>query len=134
MAATTRQLGSSCETLGWKIDVRPEFLPEQSHADSGKFVFGYRVRITNNSHAPATLVSRHWLIVDADGERHEVVGEGVVGQQPRLQPGQHFDYDSFCPLSTPWGTMEGTYVMRSDEDQQFTIKVARFFLVAHEHV
>lgn len=119
-------------TRGFKVEVKPEYLPEHSRPDQRKYVFGYRIRITNEGREKAQLKSRHWVIVDADGDRHDVVGEGVVGHQPEMAPGQVFEYTSYCPLETPWGTMEGSYTLLGDGGQTFEISVARFFLVANE--
>jgi ApaG protein len=88
------------------------------------------VKITNEGEAPIRLISRYWLIVDAQGRSHEVRGEGVVGQQPRIMPGESHEYSSYCPLPTMWGTMEGRYQMRRDDGTTFDATVARFYLVA----
>lgn len=112
------------------MEVRPEFLPEHSRPDQRKYVFGYRVTITNEGVERAQLISRKWLIVDGAGRRHEVAGEGVVGHQPDLGPGQHFEYTSYCPIETAWGTMEGAYTLRSASGEMFDIEIRRFFLVS----
>jgi ApaG protein len=132
MGTATRQLGSTCVTRGFRVDVSPRYIPEQSDPDAGKFVFAYRIRISNEGQTRAQLLSRHWVIVDADGERHDVQGEGVVGQQPDLAPGQSFEYTSYCPLETPWGTMEGTYTFRAQGGEEFRVNVARFYLAVAE--
>lgn len=119
-------------TRGFRVDVRPQYLPEHSKPAEGKYVFGYHIRIENVGVERAKLLSRHWVIVDADGDRHDVTGEGVVGNQPDLGPGEHFEYSSFCPLETPWGTMEGSYRFRADSGEEFDVRVARFYLVAEE--
>lgn len=115
---------------GVRVRVRPEYLPDHSDPDARRFVFGYRIRIRNEGAEPVTLISRHWIIVDGDGDRHDVEGDGVVGHQPRLEPGEAFEYASYCPLETRWGTMEGVYHMRLDDGSMFHARVARFFLVA----
>jgi ApaG protein len=130
MAHQMSKHGSAAETAGWRVTVEPQFVPEQSDADARRFVFGYRVQVTNVSGMIATLRRRHWVIVDAHGRRSEVRGEGVVGHQPRLVPGQSFVYSSFCPIETPWGTMEGSYALETDDGESFEIAVARFYLVA----
>lgn len=107
----------------------PRYSPEESDPDAKRFIFAYRVRITHESGPAATLLSRHWIIVDADGERHEVRGEGVVGRNPTLDAGHSFEYASFCPLHTPWGTMEGSYTFTTDDGERFEVAVARFYLV-----
>lgn len=130
MPTTAPQRGSDVVTDGIRVEVRPEYLPEQSRPDEHKWVFAYRVRITNQRPHRARLISRHWIIVDADGDRHDVVGEGVVGLQPTLAPGQTFEYSSYCPLETPWGTMEGTYTFENDDKTRFDVTVGRFFLIS----
>lgn len=130
-----RKHGSSAVTSGVRVDVVPHFLPSESDADEHKFVFSYHITIRNDAERTVQLVSRRWVIVDGDGHRHEVEGEGVVGRQPILEPGQVFEYQSFVPLKTPWGTMEGAFVMqvhdgRTGEPERFGATVARFFLVA----
>lgn len=122
--------GSTSTAHGVRVDVTPFFIADQSAPAEGRFVFGYRIRVTNQSDRPVQLLSRRWEIVDADGDRKVVEGEGVVGQQPRLEPGQAFLYSSYCPLETSWGTMEGHYVMAADDGQRLTVPVGRFFLVA----
>ncbi len=115
-----------------RVRVQPEYLPDHSDPQTNRFVFGYRIRISNEGAEPVTLVSRQWIIVDGDGDRHEVEGDGVVGHQPRLDPGESFEYASYCPLETRWGTMEGVYHMRRDNGSTFPAAVARFFLVGPE--
>lgn len=135
--------GSDAVTSGVRVTVQPSYSSIDSDPVNNYFKFVYRIRITNESETPVQLVSRHWIIVDADGERQEVRGEGVVGQQPVLAPGKSFEYASFCPLPTSWGTMEGTYTMRrirpaTDADgkqpgsaraDEFDVRIARFFLI-----
>jgi ApaG protein len=122
--------GSDTTTRGFRVTVEPHYESAHSDPDDDRYVFSYRIRISNQSDAPATLIGRHWIIVDADGERHEVEGEGVVGRQPRLEPGAVHEYSSFCPLRTSWGTMEGSYDMRDDAGEEFRIVVGRFYLAA----
>lgn len=131
LAATPKTgLGSTATTEGVRVDVDPRFLPEQSDVPARQYYFAYRIRIHNESDAPVRLISRHWIIVDAFGRRQEVKGDGVVGQQPRLLPGEVHEYSSFCPLQAEWGTMEGTYQMRRDDGTTFDAVVARFYFVA----
>lgn len=134
-----RSRGSSATSLGVRVDVNPRYLAshsvtEPAPGESPRFVFSYRIRITNVGEATVQLLSRHWIIVDADGERHEVEGEGVVGQQPRLDPGVMFEYESFCPLPTPWGTMEGEFRMEvqsgPDKGRLIEVRIGRFYLAA----
>jgi ApaG protein len=133
---TKQPFGSEALTSGVRVTASPVYLPERSDPTGpaagrgGRYVFGYRIRIANESEGSVQLISRHWLIVDAEGERSEVEGEGVVGQQPVLAPGQSFEYSSFCPLATPWGTMEGTFQFLDIADVPFTVQIARFYLVS----
>ncbi|MFN0012472.1 MAG: Co2+/Mg2+ efflux protein ApaG [Phycisphaerales bacterium] len=122
--------GSQGFSSGFRVQVSPAFLPNHSNTESGQFVFGYRIALTNESGRTAQLMSRCWRIVDAHGQEHRVEGDGVVGKQPTLEPGQTFSYSSFCPLQTEWGTMEGHFVMRTSEGEEFEVGVARFYLVA----
>ncbi len=143
LAATpTRQShGSEALTRGIRVRVHPWFLDEHSDPEQRRWVFGYRITITNTNATgspPLQLLSRHWTIVDARGEAHEVRGEGVIGQQPILAPGDSHEYSSFCPLQTSWGTMEGSFRFRTAGDgpdgerEQFDADVARFYLVGPE--
>ena len=118
---------SSAVTSGIRIDVKTEYRSERS--SSGRHLFTYTIRITNEGDQPAKLVSRHWIITDAQGGREEVVGEGVVGQQPRLKAGDTFEYTSFCVLKTPHGSMRGTYHMVRDDGASFEAEIAPFALV-----
>ncbi|ACL67490.1 ApaG domain protein [Anaeromyxobacter dehalogenans 2CP-1] len=118
---------STAVTEGIEVTVRSTFRPERS--EPGRFLFSYTVRIANQGEVPAQLVSRRWIILDASGEREEVVGDGVVGQQPHLEPGEHFEYTSFCVLKTPHGSMRGTYRMVRDDGQAFDATIAPFPLV-----
>lgn len=123
--------GSSARTEGVRVSVRPRFIDEHSDHGSGQYLFAYRVEIRNESAEPARLVRRRWVIIDADGVEQVVAGEGVLGVQPYLPPGAAHEYESFCPLETAWGTMEGSYTMRRDDGREFEARVARFYLVAH---
>jgi len=123
-------IGSESLTRAIRVLVDPSFVPEQSDPHERKFLFNYRVRVVNEGERAVQLISRHWIIVDAHGRREEVAGEGVVGRQPALQPGQAFSYESFCPLATHWGTMEGTYQFRDlGAGELFNVEVKRFHLV-----
>lgn len=111
-----------------RVEVESHFVPERSEPHSGRWFFAYRVRITNESVRTVQLLSRRWLIIDAHGQIEEVTGPGVVGEQPVLAPGEAFEYGSFCPLSTPFGSMEGSYEMVDDDGVKFQVTVARFML------
>lgn len=129
--------GSETVTSGVRIRALPMYLASESDPESKRFVFGYRIRITNESEQTVKLLSRYWRIVDADGAEHEVRGDGVVGQQPELGPGESFEYASYCPLQTSWGTMEGSYTMvhvfegvKPARGAPFQVAIARFFLIS----
>lgn len=107
---------------------RANHLPEQSDAAAGRYAFSYTITITNTGAVAAQLVSRHWIITDADGTVREVRGPGVVGEQPTLEPGQSFTYTSACPLETPFGTMHGTYQMVTTSGERFDAEIAPFSL------
>lgn len=111
-----------------RVEVEPAFVPEHSAPADQYFFFSYRVRITNQGEKPAQLVRRHWTITDGKGKIHQVDGEGVVGQKPKLEPGETFEYSSFCPLPTPTGNMRGNYRMLSDGGEEFAIRIPLFFL------
>ena len=119
-------------TEGIRISVRPSFLSSQSRPALGHFVFGYAVRIENVGIEPAKLISRLWRIHDSIGlgEDHEVRGDGVVGEQPRLEPGQVHEYQSYCILKSPTGFMEGHYEFVKDDGGRFVALIPRFDLDA----
>jgi ApaG protein len=122
--------GSECVTRFVRVRVHPAFLPDHSRPGESKFVFGYRIRISNEGDVRVRLLSRHWIIVDGDGARREVKGDGVVGQQPELAPGAFFEYSSYCPLEHAWGTMEGSYQMLDHLGERFDARIERFYLVS----
>ena len=115
---------------GYSIDVQVEtqYLPGQSEPDEGRYVFAYTITITNTGKLPARLISRHWIIHDATENRQEVHGEGVVGQQPHLAPGEVFRYTSGTVLQTPVGSMQGTYHMLGDDGTAFDADIPAFTL------
>jgi ApaG protein len=116
---------SSCEIL---IHVATDYVDEQSEPDSGRYVFAYTITITNNGNVPARLISRHWIITDANGKVQEVNGDGVVGEQPHLNPGEEFRYSSGAVLETPVGAMQGLYRMQADNGLSFDAMIAPFTL------
>lgn len=121
---------SDAITDGIRIRVRSQFIPERSDPASGQYFFSYRVTISNEGQAPAQLVSRHWIIRDATGRPpEEVRGPGVVGETPRLEPGEAFEYTSYCPLSTPVGSMRGSYQMVRDDGTRFDAQIGAFSLM-----
>ena len=120
----------SATTRNVTVRVSVSFLPEQSEPARGRWFWSYHVRIENEGPMAVQLISREWLISDGRGGRHEVQGEGVVGEQPVIEPGAAFDYVSGCPLSTPSGWMEGRYHMVGADGSSFPIEIPRFPLVA----
>lgn len=119
---------STAVTRGIRVSVESSYLAEQSAPRDERYVFAYKVRIINESRATVTLKSRHWVITDAEGKVEEVRGPGVVGAQPTLRPGQGFEYTSGCVLTTPRGTMHGTYQMATEGSEGFDAEIAPFAL------
>jgi ApaG protein len=119
-------------TNGIRITVRPLWLPERSRPGAGEFVFAYFVRIENVGDQAARLLSRRWLIHDSNGEESVVEGEGVVGEQPLLQPGEVHEYQSFCVLASVSGYMEGEYRFRREDGVGFSAAIPRFLLEARQ--
>ena len=119
---------SSTITEGIRVTVQPTFWPERSSPESGQFAFAYAVQIANVGNAPAQLKSRHWIITDANGLVQDVQGEGVVGAQPVLHPGEEFEYTSWCIIATPGGSMRGTYQMVTQDGDRFDAEIAPFRL------
>ncbi len=116
--------------LGYDVDVavKTQFIQNQSDPDSRRFVFAYTITITNSGEVPAKLLSRHWIITDADGRKQEVRGEGVVGEHPHLKPGESFRYTSGAAIETPVGSMEGSYQMLADDGHHFDAPISPFTL------
>jgi len=110
------------------IKVRSEYLDAQSQPDNNKYAFGYHITITNTGSETAMLISRHWIITDGNGLKHEVKGLGVVGEQPKIEPGASFSYSSFALLETTVGTMEGSYEMRAPDGSMFRAPIDPFLL------
>jgi ApaG protein len=119
---------SNAVTQGIEVDVRSDYRADRSAPAEGRFLFTYTVRIKNGGTGAAQLLSRHWIITDAAGALDEVVGDGVVGKQPHLRPGQSFEYTSFCVLRTPLGQMRGTYTMAREDGSRFEAEIAPFSL------
>ena len=119
---------SEATTRGVHVRVRAQFVPERSSPDDDAYFFAYHIVITNNGDVTARLVSRHWIITDGTGQVQEVRGEGVVGEQPILAPGESFEYTSACPLKTPVGSMHGTYQMVTANGERFDARIAPFTL------
>lgn len=110
------------------VEAEAFFLPDQSDEAQDRYVFAYKIRITNRGDVPAQLISRHWIITDSDNKVQEVRGLGVIGEQPRLAPGESFEYSSGASLATPVGTMRGTYQMVADDGTQFEADIPEFVL------
>lgn len=119
---------SDTTTRGVRIRVTPRYLPEQSSPERGHYLFGYRVEIVNEGLEAVRLLTRHWIITNGEGTTEDIRGDGVVGQQPRLEPGERFDYTSACPLTTPVGTMHGSYQMITDDGTAFDAAIQPFRL------
>lgn len=115
------------------LQVQPRYLPQRSSPLQEVYGFAYTITIANHGTESVQLISRHWLIVDADGVEQEVKGLGVVGQQPLLLPGQAFEYTSGCQLHTPTGSMQGTFHFVHEDGSRFAVPVPRFILDATGH-
>jgi ApaG protein len=121
---------SSAVTDGIRVTVQSLYLADQSSPHDDRYVFAYTVAITNEGGIPAQLRTRHWVITDGRGGIEEVRGDGVVGEQPRLGPGETFQYTSGCVLTTPVGTMHGSYRMMRDDGLAFDVTIAPFSLAS----
>ena len=119
---------SEATTRGIHVKVEAEYVRERSAPERSQFFFAYHVRVSNTGEEAAQLVSRRWVITDGEGEVQVVEGPGVVGEQPLLTPGTSFEYTSFCPLPTPYGTMHGTYRMICPGGDAFEAVIAPFTL------
>ena len=117
--AVTRQI---------EVTVEPRFMPDRSSVERSQFFWAYSIAITNRGRETVQLRTRHWIITDATGRKQEVRGEGVVGEQPILAPGEHFEYTSGVPLGTASGFMTGRYQMESESGERFEIDVPTFSL------
>jgi len=110
------------------VEAKPQYIEAQSSPEQNRFVFAYTITITNVGSEPARLLTRHWLITDANGKIQEVNGEGVVGEHPHLNPGDSFRYTSAAMIETPVGIMQGKYLMQSDTGEQFNAAIPKFTL------
>jgi len=119
---------SDATTRGVRVQVRSAYIPERSAPQQGHYFFAYFVRISNVGSETVQLVTRKWVVTDADGNVERVQGPGVVGEQPVLEPGESFEYSSFCPLPTPIGSMQGTYQMVAAGGGKFDAVIAPFSL------
>ena len=120
----------AAETREVIVRVSVSFLPEQSEPDRGRWFWAYHIRIENAGDMSVQLLTRHWIITDGRGARHSVEGEGVIGEQPLIAPGESFDYVSGCPLSTPSGAMFGSYHMMGEDGSGFDVDIPKFALIA----
>lgn len=115
-------------TNGIRVEVESRYVGSRSNPAANQYFFAYRIRIVNESDRTAQLISRHWIITDGNGQTQHVRGPGVVGQTPRLAPGESFEYESFCPLTTALGAMKGEYQFVDEEGGAFDVEVAEFSL------
>ncbi|MFM9162949.1 MAG: Co2+/Mg2+ efflux protein ApaG [Methylocystis sp.] len=111
-----------------QVTAIPDFMPDRSDPEQGRFFWSYTIEIANLGTQRVQLLSRHWLIIDANGRREEVRGPGVVGEQPLLEPGEIFRYASGCPLCAPSGMMQGSYRMTTDNGETFDVVIPAFSL------
>ena len=121
---------NAATTDGVTVRVSVRYLPEQSEPERGRWFWAYHIRLENEGTDTVQLLTRHWVITDGRGARHSVEGEGVVGEQPVIEPGASFDYVSGCPLATPSGAMQGSYQMVREDGAVFAVEIPRFSLFA----
>ena len=114
----------------FQVSTISRFIPERSNQELSIFFFAYWITIKNQGETPAQLLNRYWHIMDADGRINEVKGEGVVGKKPLINPGESFEYNSFCPLPTEFGFMQGYYEMQGKDKNTFQIKIPQFRLAS----
>jgi ApaG protein len=119
---------SEAVTRGIRVTVRARFSEQNSDAQARQWVFLYTITVRNEGAPRVQLLTRHWIITDANGEIEEVKGPGVVGKQPILEPGHSFEYTSACPLKTPFGSMHGSYQMLGPGNETFDVQIAGFAL------
>jgi ApaG protein len=120
--------GSEAVTENVRVSVESFYVRERSNPSDGEWLFGYRISLLNEGDQVVQLLSRHWVITDGEGHVEEVRGPGVIGEQPVLEPGESFHYVSACPLRTRFGTMQGSFLMTTDDGRQFEAEVAPFAL------
>jgi ApaG protein len=116
------------EPHAMEVEVEARFVAEQSKPEANRYVFAYEITLRNLGMLPARLQTRHWVITDANGKVEEVRGEGVVGEQPRLQPGESYSYSSGAVLETQVGTMRGAYIFHADDGTDFEVPIPEFVL------
>jgi ApaG protein len=120
---------SEVVTEGVRVRVRAQYSPEHSNPRASEWFFLYGIHISNEGDSTIQLTDRHWIIIDGSGNTEEVRGEGVVGKQPVIGPGESFEYTSGCPLRTPFGSMTGTYRMQREDGTEFDAEIGLFELV-----
>lgn len=113
-----------------QVSITTSYVPQESRPEQSYHFFAYKISITNKGSRAAQLMSRHWIITDGLGRVEDVRGPGVVGLQPKINPGQTFEYESACPLHTSSGSMKGTYQMVSDDGDTFTVEIPEFYFIA----
>jgi len=121
------------KTKSIRVQVQPAYVQDESDPRQNYYFFSYKVRISNEGEQAMQLISRHWVIKDAFGKVDEVKGAGVIGVQPTLKPGETFEYSSFCPLSTPTGSMHGTYTMVGPRGESLEVEIPLFVLAEPSH-
>jgi len=126
--STGHPTNSNALSEGVRTQAAAQFMPLESDPDRGRYIFIYRITITNESDRTVQLLSRRWQIIDGNGRREVVQGDGVVGKQPILSPGETFEYTSYCPMRTEWGTMEGAFTFMDSEQSGFDAQVGRFYM------
>lgn len=117
-------------STNFEVQAIVSYVADESRPESDYHFFSYKIKITNKGDSQAQLMSRHWIITDGFGQVEEVRGAGVVGLQPKINPGQSFEYESACPLSTSSGSMRGTFQMVGTDGEQFDIEIPEFYLIA----
>jgi ApaG protein len=120
---------SNTTTQGVRVEAAAQFYPERSDPDRSHHFYAYRIVITNEGEDTVRLLRRRWEIRDANNNTETVSGDGVIGRQPTFEPGMSYEYTSFCPLKTEWGTMEGCYTFERKGGKHFDVTIGRFFLV-----
>jgi ApaG protein len=114
-----------------EVTASSAFLPDQSDPDSDRFIYRYTISIENKSDLSIQILARKWVIIDGNGKSTIVEGPGVVGETPVIDPGKHYQYSSYCPLATDFGTMEGTYQVIRNHTENMEISIPRFYLAAN---
>jgi ApaG protein len=124
---------SDCTTAGIRVEAYPSYIApgRESHEHEQNY-FSYRIRITNTRQDRVQLLHREWLIINADGQEHRVDGPGVVGNMPELLSEEVYEYTSYCPMDTSWGTMEGYYTFVTANAEKLRVRIERFYLVIPE--